>query len=72
MLLRFILWLIIFYLLYHSIVKFIRYFKEAYEGKHPKVKTNGKDRMSHSKYEDVEEAKFWEIKNDTKKKSGKQ
>ncbi len=69
--LRFFLWLIIFYLLYHSIVKFIKYFREAYYGRHPQVKTNGKSNLNHSKYDDVEDAKFWEIKDEAKKTNDK-
>lgn len=65
MLFRFILWSIIFYILYHTIVKFIRYFKEAYNSNRPKVNVNGQEKFSRSKYEDVEEAKFREIKTDS-------
>jgi hypothetical protein len=66
MLFRFILWMILIYVLIHVIRVFVYHFKQAFQSNQ---KIHGADRnnFNHSKYEDVEEAKFREIKTEEKK-----
>ena len=64
--LRFIFYVVLFYIIIKALNAFFRWWNQS--GRRGKTSsTNGTNNSNASKYKDVEEAKFTEIKTDTKK-----
>ncbi len=66
--LRLFLLFVLFYVLYKGIQLFFRYFiSEVKKKPVSNIHNNGDYKAAESKYKDVEEAEFYEIKSDSKK-----
>ena len=64
---RFILYVILFYIVINALKAFIKWWNEPTVKKRASSTNQGKNYSNFPKYKDVEEAEFTEIKSDSKK-----